>query len=98
LSKVERTAARIVELDGTVTAVQCDVTDVRATDACVARALDVTGAIDILVNNAQVPPLGALLGDAKRDVRPAVVWLCSDEARYVTGANIAVDGGQDYVR
>jgi NAD(P)-dependent dehydrogenase (short-subunit alcohol dehydrogenase family) len=42
-------------------------------------------------------PLG-YIGDALRDVGPAVAWLCSDAARYVTGASITVDGGQDYVR
>lgn len=28
-----------------------------------------------------------------RDVTAAVVWLCSDEARYITGVNLPVDGG-----
>lgn len=28
-----------------------------------------------------------------RDVTAAVVWLCSDEARYVTGVNLPIDGG-----
>jgi NAD(P)-dependent dehydrogenase (short-subunit alcohol dehydrogenase family) len=212
LSKVERTSATIVERGGAATAVECDVTDPDQVDACVRRALDATGSIDILVNNAQVPPLGPLvdlseelfdmgwrsgplatfrfmrachphlkgggvivnmgsgsairpdltafggygaskeairtlsraaacewgrdgirvnvvlplalspgmagfleehpealdgvlgaiplgfIGDARRDVGPAVVWLCSDAARYVTGASITVDGGQDYVR
>jgi NAD(P)-dependent dehydrogenase (short-subunit alcohol dehydrogenase family) len=27
------------------------------------------------------------------DVASAVVWLCSPEARYVSGANLVVDGG-----
>jgi 3-oxoacyl-[acyl-carrier protein] reductase len=27
------------------------------------------------------------------DVPPAVLWLCSDEASYVNGATIQVDGG-----
>ena len=47
-------------------------------------------------------PLGAIplgyVGDCRRDVGPAVAWLCSDAAHYVTGACITVDGGQDYVR
>ncbi|GAB4666039.1 mycofactocin-coupled SDR family oxidoreductase [Mycobacterium intracellulare] len=28
-----------------------------------------------------------------RDVTAAVVWLCSDEARYITGVNLPIDGG-----
>jgi len=42
-------------------------------------------------------PLG-FIGDSEQDVGPAVVWLCSDAAHYVTGACVCVDGGQDYVR
>jgi meso-butanediol dehydrogenase / (S,S)-butanediol dehydrogenase / diacetyl reductase len=212
LAKVDRTVAKIAEQGGCATAVSCDVTDAAQIDECVGRALDATGTIDVLVNNAQVPPLGPLvaiaeelfetgwrsgplatfrfmrachphlkdggsivnmgsgsairpdlstfgaygackeairtlsraaacewgkdgirvnvvlplalspgmagfldehpealdgvlgsiplgfIGDARRDVGPAVVWLCSDDARYVTGASITVDGGQDYVR
>jgi len=29
-----------------------------------------------------------------QDVSDAVLWLCSDEARFVTGSSVAVDGGQ----
>ena len=210
--KVQRTADTIVGRGGRATAVACDVTDGAQIDGCVRRALDATGTIDILVNNAQVPPLGPLvaiaeedfeagwrsgplatfrfmrachphlkgggsivnmgsgsairpdlsafgaygackeairtlsraaacewgsdgirvnvvlplalspsmagfldehpeardgvlgsiplgyIGDAFDDVGPAVVWLCSDAARYVTGTSLTVDGGQDYVR
>merc|ERR1719240_1430930 len=28
------------------------------------------------------------------DIGKAVVWLCSDEAEYITGTNVVVDGGQ----
>ncbi len=38
-------------------------------------------------------PLGRL-GDAEHDIGPAVVFLASDAARYVTGQTLAVDGGR----
>ncbi len=38
-------------------------------------------------------PLGRI-GDPVRDVAGVVVWLCTDEARYLTGATVPVDGGQ----
>jgi len=31
---------------------------------------------------------------APADVAPAVLWLCSEDASYVNGATIQVDGGQ----
>jgi len=33
-----------------------------------------------------------LLGEPS-DIAFAAIWLASDEARYVTGSNLAVDGG-----
>lgn len=36
-------------------------------------------------------PLGA--GEGPRDVADALLFLCSERARYVTGASLAVDGG-----
>lgn len=212
VSKVERTVATITERGGTATALACDVTDAVQVQACVDLAVSEYGTVDILVNNAQVPPLGPIaeipeelfdmgwrtgplatfrfmracypylkgggtvvnmgsgsairpdlsafgaygackeairtlsraaacewgrdgirvnvvlplalspamagfleehpeardgvlgaiplgfIGDSEDDIGPAVVWLCSDAASYVTGTSLCVDGGQDYVR
>ncbi len=38
-------------------------------------------------------PLGRV-GDCEQDIGRAVAWLCSDEASYVTGQSIGLDGGQ----
>src|ERR1700730_4030516 len=59
-SKVERTAATIHERGGSVTAVTGDVTDPAQVQACVDRTVSEYGTVDILVNNAQVPPLGPI--------------------------------------
>jgi len=42
---------------------------------------------------ARVVPLG-WFGDPARDIGPAVAFLCSDAARYVTGQTLAVSGGR----
>lgn len=39
-----------------------------------------------------IPPVG-FLGSAYEDVAPVVVFLCSDDARYLTGQTIRTDGG-----
>lgn len=41
-------------------------------------------------------PLGRV-GNCERDIGRFVVMLCTDEAGYVTGQSIAVDGGQAYM-
>jgi meso-butanediol dehydrogenase/(S,S)-butanediol dehydrogenase/diacetyl reductase len=211
-AKVDRTASTITERGGTATALECDVTDASQVQACVDLAVSKYGTVDILVNNAQVPPLGPIaeiseelfdmgwrtgplatfrfmracypylkgggsivnmgsgsairpdltgfgaygackeairtlsraaacewgpngvrvnvvlplalspgmssfleehpeardgvlgaiplgfIGDSEKEIGPAVVWLCSDAASYVTGTSLCVDGGQDYVR
>ncbi len=38
-------------------------------------------------------PLGRV-GDAEHDIAPAVVFLASDAARYITGQTLVVDGGR----
>jgi 3-oxoacyl-[acyl-carrier protein] reductase len=42
---------------------------------------------------ARVIPLG-WFGDPARDIGPAVAFLCSDAARYVTGQTVPVSGGR----
>jgi NAD(P)-dependent dehydrogenase (short-subunit alcohol dehydrogenase family) len=42
-------------------------------------------------------PLGRV-GDPEEDVAPAVLFLCSDDARYITGELLHVDGGQHLPR
>ena len=34
------------------------------------------------------------IGECEEDIGRAVVWLCSDDSRYLTGATIPLDGGQ----
>jgi len=46
---------------------------------------------------AQNVPLGRI-GSAQADVGQAVAFLCSDEAAYITGTTLMVDGGQVYLR
>jgi 3-oxoacyl-[acyl-carrier protein] reductase len=41
----------------------------------------------------RVIPLGRF-GDPERDIGPAAVFLCSDDARYVTGQTLVVSGGR----
>ena len=38
-------------------------------------------------------PLGGTLGDPLRDLAPVLLFLASDDSRFITGQTIAVDGG-----
>lgn len=60
-SKVEATAEDLSARGLQALPVECDVTDPDQVDACVARAVDELGTVDILVNNAQWAPMGDLL-------------------------------------
>jgi NAD(P)-dependent dehydrogenase (short-subunit alcohol dehydrogenase family) len=42
--------------------------------------------------------IGGKLGDPDRDLAPIVVFLCSDDARYMTGQIFSIDGGALMVR
>jgi NAD(P)-dependent dehydrogenase (short-subunit alcohol dehydrogenase family) len=43
-------------------------------------------------------PIGGRLGDAEHDLAPVIRFLISEDARFITGQTIAVDGGLMMVR
>ena len=43
-------------------------------------------------------PLGGKLGDPDADLGPVMVFLASDDARFITGQIISVNGGIGMVR
>jgi NAD(P)-dependent dehydrogenase (short-subunit alcohol dehydrogenase family) len=47
---------------------------------------------------ARIVHIGGKLGDPDRDLAPVVVFLCSDEAHYITGQLFSIDGGALMVR
>ena len=47
---------------------------------------------------AQDMPIGGRLGDPVRDLAPVVRFLVSEDARFITGRTIAIDGGMTMVR
>lgn len=67
---------------------ECDLTDEAAVKAAFARIGALHGYIDVLVNAAAFAVF-----DWIETLSYAAVWLASDEARYVTGADIPVDAG-----
>ena len=42
-------------------------------------------------------PMGHF-GDPEHDIGVAIAWLVSDEARFITGSTIMLDGGQMFTR
>jgi meso-butanediol dehydrogenase/(S,S)-butanediol dehydrogenase/diacetyl reductase len=60
LSKVEITAAEIIKRGGKALAIECDVKNPASLKACVEQVVKQLGGLNILVNNAQEVPLGAL--------------------------------------
>jgi NAD(P)-dependent dehydrogenase (short-subunit alcohol dehydrogenase family) len=47
---------------------------------------------------SQIILMGGKLGDPDRDLAPSVVFLCSDDAHFITGQTICIDGGAVMVR
>lgn len=60
LSKVEDTAREVEKRGREAVAIACDVKDASSLARCVEQTLSAFGTVDILVNNAQEVPLGAL--------------------------------------
>lgn len=69
VAKCEEVAAEIRSRGGEALAVACDVTLGSDIDGCVAATVQHFGTIDILVNNAQQVPRGALLEVDEADVQ-----------------------------
>lgn len=61
LAKVQATAAEIVQRGGKAVAIECDVKSADSVAQAVAAVVVQLGGLNILVNNAQEVPLGALL-------------------------------------
>jgi meso-butanediol dehydrogenase/(S,S)-butanediol dehydrogenase/diacetyl reductase len=66
-SKLNATCEEIEKRGGRATPVVCDVTNKEQIEACVAATVREHGTIDILVNNAQMVPLGMLLEVREED-------------------------------
>jgi len=60
LAKVEKTAAEIVKRGGKALALECEVKELASLERVVAQTVEQLGGLNILVNNAQEVPLGAL--------------------------------------
>lgn len=59
----------------------------------VAAAVERFGQVDILLNNAGFGGPHAALADTEEELSDEILVLASDEASFVTGAALAVDGG-----
>jgi meso-butanediol dehydrogenase/(S,S)-butanediol dehydrogenase/diacetyl reductase len=66
-SKLNATCEEIEKRGGRATPMVCDVTNKEQIEACVAATVREHGTIDILVNNAQMVPLGMLLEVREED-------------------------------
>ena len=80
LAKLERTAAEIARRGGTARASSCDVKREAEIRACVRATVEAFGGVDILVNNAQEVPIGALLSLRRDDLESG--WLSGPLAAF----------------
>src|SRR5438552_3842896 len=86
VEKGEKVVQRIREAGGDADFVRLDVTDENSVKAAIDATVDRFGSLTTLVNNA-----------APSDITYAALWLASDEAAFVTGSEVTVDGGQTIV-
>jgi meso-butanediol dehydrogenase / (S,S)-butanediol dehydrogenase / diacetyl reductase len=77
-STLGATMHEIEQRGGRASVAVCDVTRPDDVDACIAHALDVFGAIDVLVNNAALVPHGTVLDIPEQLVEDA--WLAGPMA------------------
>lgn len=61
LAKLQDTCAEIERRGGMALAVQCDVVRADDIERCVAQVVEAFGGVQILVNNAQIVPIGTIL-------------------------------------
>ena len=71
MKKVEATVAELSRRGAKAIAIQCDVKHPEALATAVTRAVEAFGGIDILVNDAQEVPLGALLNVPDKNFQAA---------------------------
>src|SRR5437899_277822 len=88
-------AKRLVEsAGGSATLVQGDVSADGQADDVVKKAVAFGGGkLDILVNNAGITRDNLLLRMSAEDIANAIAFLVSDDASYITGQVLIVDGG-----
>jgi 3-oxoacyl-[acyl-carrier protein] reductase len=86
---LDRTVGDITATGGQAFGLVGDVTDEGPAARLIAAAVERHGRLDILVNDVGGRPL---------EVANAVLFLASEEASYVTGVTLPVDGGAGVIR